>query len=299
MPALFFLYKFTLSDIFVCQLESMKKTIVWIIAVLITFFVVVFQLMMNSTYPLSIEVNTGKQLIQAELRRSYSGKSDCPVILTVRDIMVSGYMLYRIFPSDNSMSRIDFRREGDKLIARLPRQPLSGKLQYLVILERDKKVLDLNNGNPVVITYLGKVPLYLLVMHSLVILLTVLYSTLTGLYAGFGIISWKRMTFLVIVLLLGIVFFLQPLMHKYSLNQWWTCIPKSWELGDNKLLLSLMVWLVAAYYTVKKGWSALIILASFTSVFLFSVPHGFPGKEQNPATLEILMKNLLPLIQLF
>ncbi len=277
----------------------MKKAIAWIIALLITSSVVAFQLMMNSTYPVSVKINTGVRHIGLELRRSYSGKSDCPIILPIRDIRVGGYILYRVFPSDNPMTRIDFKREGDKLVAGLPVQPPSGKLEYRVVLERDKKVIEVNDGNPVVITFIGRVPLYLLMLHSLVILLTILYSTLTGLFAGFGVKFWKRMIFLVIVLLLGLVFFLQPLMHKYSLNQWWTALPQSWELGDNKLFLSLIVWIVAAYFTVKKGWAGWIVLASLISVFLFSVPHGFPGKQQDPATLDILIRNLLPLIQLF
>lgn len=276
----------------------MKKSISWFLAILITLSVAIFQFMMGSTYPLVTEINTGKQRIECELKRSYSGKTDCPVILPIGDIMVSGYILYRNYPSENTMSRIDFKREGDKLIAELPVQPPAGKLEYRVFIEREGTTIDVNEGKSVIIRFLGTVPIHILALHTLFIFLAMVYSTHTGILAGFGIKTYRLTTYLIVIILLGVVFLLQPLMHKYALNQWWTCLPNSWELGDNKLLLALIVWLISAYFILKKPRRGIVMLASIISLILFSVPHGFPGKEYEPATVEIFLRNIIPLIKL-
>jgi hypothetical protein len=277
----------------------MKKSISWFIAVLITLSVAVFQFIMGSTYPLVTEVNTGKQRIQCELRRSYSGNSDCPVVLPIRDITVSGYILYRIYPSENTMTRIDFNREGDRLKANLPKQPPSGKLEYRVFLIKEGTIIEVNEGKPVVIRFLGTVPLYILILQSLLIFLAILYSTLAGLFGCFGIKINQWRIYFIITLLLGVVFLLQPLMHKFTLNQWWTGIPVSLEPGDNKLLMALIVWVVAACLNLKKIRPGIVILASIISLILFSVPHSFPGSGLEPVTIEVFMKNFLPLVKLF
>ena len=197
----------------------MKKVIGWFITILIAFSVVGLQFIMESTYPLVIEVNTGKQRLQCELKRSYSGKSDCPVILPIGDILVSGYILYRNYPSETITSRIDFNREGDKLIAKLPKQPLSGKLEYRVFFEREGTSINVNEGKPFIIRFLGSVPLYIQVLLSLFIFFAILYITYSGFLAGFGIKTFRWMILLVVALLQGVLFIFQPLMHKYVLYQ--------------------------------------------------------------------------------
>jgi len=277
----------------------MKKEISWFAAILITFTIAIFQLIMGTANPLAVQVNTGKQLLQCELTRTYNGKTDCPIILPIGDIKVSGSILYRVYPSESKMSRIDFDREGDKLIANLPSQPPSGKLEYRVFLEREGTTIYVNEGKPVIIRFLGKVPIYILILQSILIFLAILFSNITGIYAGLGIKSFKWMIYLDILILLAVIFLLQPLMHKYALNQWWTCFPNSWEAGDNKLLIALMVWLVTAYFNLKKNRRGLVVIASIISIFMFSVPHGFPGFVHDPITLNSAMSNLLPLLQLF
>jgi hypothetical protein len=277
----------------------MKQSIGWFISIIITLSVAVFQFLMGKADPLATEVTIGKQRYQCELKRSFIGSSDCPVILPVRDITVSGYILFKKFPSDDDSFRIDFIRQGDKLVAKLPVQPPSGRLEYRIILEREGKSILINQDKPVIIRFLGKVPLTALILHGFFVLLTLLLITYAGILAAFGIKTYRGLIYLNVVLLLGVVFFLQPVVHKYSLNQWWTCLPNSWELSDNKLFFALIVWLLMAYYNFKKARRGLVIVSSIISILLFSVPHGFPGSTHEPVTMEIFLRNLRPLIQLF
>jgi hypothetical protein len=277
----------------------MKRAISWFLAVLITLTIAIFQFIMGTSYPIMTEVNTGKQHLNFELKRSYSGKTDCPVVLPVEDITISGYIYYRIYPSTDSTSRINLIREGDKLTARLPSQPPSGKLEYRIFLEKAGTVIPVNNGKPIIIRFLGSVSMTILVLQSIFILLTILFSNITGIFAAIDVKTYKVMIYPTVIFLACFVFILQPIMHKYSLNQSWTCWPLSWELGDNKILIALIVWLLVLYFNFKKSRRGLVVLASFLSIIILSVPHGFPGSEHDPINIQIVQRNLLSLLQLF
>jgi len=278
---------------------QMKKAIGWFIAILITFSVAIFQFIMGESYPLVTEANTGKQLLQFELKRSCTGETDCPIVLPIGDITVSGYVLYRIYPSDIKMSRIVFNREGDKLIAHLPVQPPAGKLEYRIFLERSGAIIDINQGKPVIIRFFGNVPLSVMIVYSLLIFLAILYSTLTGIFAGLGIKNYKWKMYFTVAALVGFVFLFQPLMHNYTLNQWWIGAPFNWELENNKILIVLIIWIFTAFYNFKKSRPGLVVIASFLSILLFSIPPGFPAMVHEPVTPKIVLRNLLLLLQLF
>ena len=277
----------------------MKRAISWFLAVLIALSIAISQFIMGTSYPIMTEVNTGKQHLNFELKRTSIGKTDCPVVLPVEDITISGYILYRIYPSTDSMSRINLIREGDKLTAKLPIQPPAGKLEYRIFLEKAGTVIPVNNGKPIIIRFLGSVPMTILVLQSLFILLAILFSNITGIFAAIGVKTYKGMIYPTVFFLTCVVFILQPIMHKYSLNQSWSCWPISWEAGDNKILIALIVWLLAMYFNFKKSLRGLVVLASFLSIFILSVPHGFPGLTHDPINIQIVQRNLLSLLQLF
>ena len=92
----------------------MKKEICWILALVLTFYLSVLQLIMSSTFPLDAEVNTGKQKFQIQLIRSFTGTTDCPIVLPIEDISVTGYILYHLNKDSVKNIRLDFKREGDK-----------------------------------------------------------------------------------------------------------------------------------------------------------------------------------------
>ena len=100
----------------------MKKEVSCLLAIVITAYIAILQLIMESTYPVVTEVNTGKQKISVQLIRSYEGDKDCPIILPVEDIAVKGYLMYNLKSDSVNQKKIDLKREGDKLIGYLPAQ---------------------------------------------------------------------------------------------------------------------------------------------------------------------------------
>jgi len=183
------------------------KSFIWIFAMLITIAAAYYQRVTGPTNPLKTEVNTGIQRFPVVFQRSYAGSTDCPVILQIPDIMVKGVLLYRKYPTYDEMTKVDLKREGDKLIAFLPNQPPAGKLEYRVDLEKDETPVKIGKGAPVVIRFKGEVPPVVLIIHILLMFLGMLFSNATGIYALLGIRSYKFLTVLTfVVLVIGVLF---------------------------------------------------------------------------------------------
>ncbi len=289
----------------------MKKEISWFLAIVITGYLAVLQLIMGSTSPILTEINTGKQKINIELIRSYSGESDCPIILPIQDIAVKGYLIYN-FKSDSlkyqrdsvkqerdsvKLERINLKREGDKLIGFIPGQIPSTEMEYRVFLEREKTEIVVNNSKPVLLKFKGQVPFYLIFLNGFLVVLVLLLSNLTGIFAVFGIKSYKWMIFLTVIAFLFLGFFISPLVQKYSLNIW-SSLPKTWNL-NSKIFSGSLVWLIALLFSLKKSYRIWPIFATLISIAIFLIPHQTAGEEPVKITFSILERNFIALLQLF
>lgn len=277
----------------------MMKSFVWIFALLITVSAAYYQRTTGPTRPFNTEVNTGIQRFHVEFMRSHSVSTDCPVILQISDITVKGVLLYRKYPSRDEMTKVELKREGDKLVAFLPSQPPAGKLEYRVDLEKDGAPVKIGNNAPVVIRFTGDVPKVILVIHILLMFLAMFFSNATGIFALLGIRSYKFLTVLTFAILLigGLVF--GPIVQKYAFNEWWTGIPFGWDLTDNKTLIAVLVWLMAIEMLRKKSAAVWVIIASLVTIAVFSIPHSLYGSQLDQETGKIIQGSILPFLQLF
>lgn len=275
------------------------KSFIWLFALLITLAAAYYQRTTGPTYPFKTEVNTGIHKFPMKFMRSHSGTTDCPVILQIPDISVKGVLFYRKYPSKNEMTKVDLRREGDKLVAVLPNQPPAGKLEYRVELEKDSKPLSIGSGVPVIIRFTGDVPKVILNIHILLMFLAMLFSNATGIYALFRINSYKFLAVVTLVVLAvgGLVF--GPIVQKYAFNEWWTGIPYGWDLTDNKTLIAILAWLLALFMIQKRRAAYWVIMASLVTIVIFSIPHSLYGSELNQETGKIIQGAMPPFLQLF
>jgi len=275
------------------------KSFIWLFAFLVTVAALYYQYTTGPTHPLKTEVDTGIQKFPLKLMRSHTGTTDCPVILQVPDITVKGVLLYRKYPTKDEMTKVDLRREGDKLVAEIPNQPPAGKIEYQVELEKEGTPLKINSGFPVIIRFTGDVPKAVLVTHILLMFLAMLFSNATGIFALFKINSYKFYAFVTFVILAagGLVF--GPIVQKYAFNEWWAGIPFGWDLTDNKTLIAILAWLLALLMIRKKGASYWVILASLITIVIFSIPHSLYGSQLDQETGKIIQGVILPFLKLF
>ena len=99
----------------------------------------------------------------------------------------------------------------------------------------DGQAIDLNDEKNVVIRFRGDVPAWALLPHVLMMVLTVIWSMATILFAISNIPAYKRTMGVTIIFLLIGGFILGPIVQKYSFGQFWTGWPLGEDLTDNKL----------------------------------------------------------------
>jgi hypothetical protein len=275
------------------------KSFIWIFAGLLTLAALYYQRQTGPSQPFTTEVNTGVQKFPIVFQRSHSGSTDCPVVIQISDITVKGVLLFRKYPGKDQLTRVELKREGDKLLATLPNQPPAGKLEYRVDLEKDGTHLKINSDIPILIRFTGDVPKVILVIHIILMFLAMFFSNATGVLALFRIRSYKFFTIVTFALLLvgGLVF--GPLVQKYAFNEWWAGIPFGWDLTDNKTLIAVLVWLMALEMLRKKNSAFWVIIASLVTIFIFSIPHSLYGSQLNVETGKIIQGAILPFLQLF
>jgi len=275
------------------------KSFIWILAGLITLAAGIYQRVTGPTQPFKTEVNTGIQRFPVVFQRSHSGITDCPVVLQISDITVKGALLFRKYPGKDEMTKVELKREGDKLTAFLPNQPPAGKLEYRLDLEKNGTPLVINNGIPVLIRFTGEVPEAILFVHILLMFLAMFFSNATGLLALFGVRSYKFFTYITFAILFtgGLIF--GPIVQKYAFNEWWSGIPFGWDLTDNKTLIAVMVWLMALEMIKKKHAAFWVVIAWAVTIIIFSIPHSLFGSQLNPETGKIIQGAILPFLQLF
>ena len=270
------------------------KSLLWILALILTLSAAVYQRVTGPTYPLKTTVNSGNQKYPIELMRSHSGTTDCPLILPIPDIAVKGVVAYRKYPTHDEMIKVDLKREGDKLIGSLPNQPPAGKLEYRVDLIKNGTSLKMGTDAPVVIRFTGDVPKFVLYTHILMMFSAMFFSNFSGLLALFKIRAFKSMAILTLIILFIGGFILGPTVQKYAFNEWWDGIPFGWDLTDNKTLIAILAWLIAIIMIRKSSARVWIVAASLVTIVIFSIPHSLYGSQLNQETGKIIQGNILP-----
>ena len=258
----------------------MKKTLLWVLAVIITLAAAVYQRMTGPTYSLKGAIDVGGREVAYRLDRSAENLKDCEVKVIVPDDSVTGFLEWRRFKTGDPRVEIQMVRKGEALVGTLLKQPPGGKLEYRVLLRKDGKEYSLTGDKPVVIRFKAAVPAAVLLPHILIMFLAMLFSTRAGLAALFREKSARTLVLVTLALLFLGGFILGPLVQKYAFGVFWSGAPLGFDLTDNKTLIAFLLWVAAAVAGRKgrpaRGW---IIAASVLTLIVFLIPHSLLGTE--------------------
>ncbi len=97
--------------------------------------------------------------------------------------------------------------------------------------------------------------------------------------------NYKWMLWATIVSLLLGGFVLGPLVQWYAFGVWWSSVPFGYDWTDNKVLVELMFWLVAAFLNRgqrRNRWS--VYVAGVVTLIVYFIPHSLFGSEYNYTT---------------
>jgi len=263
-----------------------KKIIFWVISVLITLSMAVYQRLTGPTHPERFQVELNGTNYKIQLPRSHNGTSDCEITIEVKDSVISGILLFKRFKINESYDTLLFNHKGDFLSAFLPGQPPAGKLEYLVELYDEEGQL-FKTTQPVIIRFKNIVPGYILIPHILFIFAAMLLSTLSGFYAAGNISSYRFYTGLTVILFLIGGMILGPVVQKYAFGEFWTGFPFGKDLTDNKALIATIFWIIAWAGNRRTNRRYLVILAALVNLVIGLIPHSVRGSELDYSTGEI------------
>jgi hypothetical protein len=270
----------------------MKKTLIWISAIIVTLATVTYQRMTGPTYPVEASLETGGQTVKASLPRSHGGEGDREIRIEVPDQETGGKIIFRRFKTGDPYDTIRMVRQGTALVGYLPHQPPAGKLEYRVVLIRDDIPQALNE-TPVVIRFKGDVPALVLIPHILFIFTAQLLSLVAGLYAVFRLGKYKMYGLLTVILLFTGGFILGPVIQKFAFGAYWTGFPSGGDMTDNKVLVAMVFWILAVVMNIRRDRPALALLAAVVFFLVNMIPHSMFGSELDYQSGEVMTGMIL------
>ncbi len=273
---------------------KLTSALLWALAVLITLACFTYQDKTGPTYPLEGELQTQQGLLQYKFLRSETIGTDLKImLLNPVPEGVSGHVQYRRFKSDDDWSTMpieagefDFTRRGrtesvEGMGAMLPSlQERAGKYEYFVYIDDGEgQPVSVTGDKPIYARYKAEVPTWVLILHILAIFASMAIAIRTLLEAIFdGNYKWMLWATIISLLIGGFV--LGPLVQWYAFGVWWSGVPFGYDWTDNKVLVELVFWLLAAFLNRgprRNRWS--VYLAGIVTLVVYFIPHSLFGSE--------------------
>ena len=258
----------------------MKKSVYWLLAVVITLVLSVYQRMTGPTHPKKVTVELNGEQYKMKLPRSGVQQDEKISIPAPRE--VTAQLHYRRYPTSDAYTTIDFSYTDGELQAVLPVQPVAGKLQYYITVDGK----DYPAEEPVVIRFRNDVPASILVPHILLMFASMLFAVYTFLL----VITrkpYRRWLWITTVTLFVGGFILGPMVQHAAFGPWWAGFPYGTDLTDNKTLLSFLCFLLALATLKWKYNKWVVSIAVLFMIAIFSIPHSAYGSEYDYAKQEL------------
>ena len=251
----------------------MRKWVCWLLAVIITLALSVYQRRTGPTNPKTVTIELNGENYQVKLPRS-GVQHDEIVSLKGLPSDAEAQIHYRRYPTSDGYTTVDFRWNGSELQASLPVQPVAGKLQYYLTVGE----VDYPADEPILIRFRNDVPAGILLPHILFMFAAMLFAIYTFLLVitRKKYSRWLKVT--TVTLFIG-GFILGPLVQHFAFGPWWTGFPFGTDLTDNKTLISFLFFLAAVATLKWKHNKWIVGLAVLVMIAVFSIPHSKKGSE--------------------
>jgi hypothetical protein len=266
----------------------MERTgVLWTLAVLMTLSSAAYQRLTGPTRPVRGEIRIEGEAITYTLLRSHETGSDARMHFRVPDPGIRGEIEWKRQRSGDEWKVAPLTRDGDELIAIVPRQPPAGKVAYQITLIDGRRERFALTEEPVVIRFKGVVPFGILLPHIAFMFTAMLLGTRAGLEALAQGAKARRLAVWTAGLLSAGGMVLGPIVQKYAFDAFWTGLPLGHDLTDNKTAVALLFWLLALWrgrnLEKARPW---IIVAAIVQLVVFLIPHSVLGSELDYTKME-------------
>lgn len=264
----------------------MKKVLLWMLAFLITIFVLVFQRLTGPTYPIRDSAELAGHKISYTLERSHITTEDYLIQIDAPE-NITGEAVYKRYKTGDPWTEVPLNRRNGTLAGRLPAQPPAGKLMYKIYLQSGESRISLSGKDPVIIRFKGEVPDTIVILHIITIFMAFLLSSRTGLEALRKEGRPRKLAYWTVAFLILGGFILGPLMQKFAFGAFWTGFPIGSDLTDTKTLVGLVGWIAALIKGKNeksaRRWS---LAAAILLLVVFMIPHSLMGSELDYSDLD-------------
>jgi len=264
----------------------------WMLAFVLTVAAAMYQELTGPTHPLRGRVSLAGHSVRYSLPRSHHGLGGAVVSVPSTSPDAGGILRYRRAKTDDPFTALVMQREGRVLYAELPHQPPAGHLEYVVELASGNETVHIPSARTAVIRYVGAVSLSVLIPHIVLMFIAMLLGVRAGLeaVADGSRLRWKGWATLAALVAGGMV--MGPIVQKQGFGAYWTGVPFGWDLTDNKVLVSVLVWIAACWVLgLRRGpvrpiarW--LSVLAAVVTLAVFTIPHSLQGSELDYSKLD-------------
>lgn len=271
-------------------MKKSKSVLLWLLALLLTLLLAVYQRLTGPTYPLKGKLADSGIEIKYKLYRSWTSYKPLPVRVAVSGKVVWLNLWYTRLPiSENKGIDVTMKKRGDIYEAEIPGQPAAGKVAYRIrgaTLASGAVYIPEMGRHPVVARFKGEVPAWLLIAHIIAMFAGMLLAFRTGLGALLRDGSRQRLVpwTLGVTFVGGLLF--GPMVQKYAFGAFWTGFPLGGDLTDSKTLFIVLIWLVAFFIRKKSRWWA--VLATILMVSVYLIPHSMLGSELDYRTGQVV-----------
>lgn len=154
--------------------------------------------------------------------------------------------------------------------------------KYEILLKVDDgsgRLVSVTGDRPVYARFKGHVPAWALVTHILAIFASMMLAIRTVLEAMIDG-DFRRLLYATIVSLLLGAFLLGPVVQWYAFGVWWAGVPFGYDWTDNKVLVSLAAWGIAAWTNRGRQRNrAAVYAAGVVTLLVYFIPHSVFGSE--------------------
>lgn len=259
--------------------DKAKNILLWIVAIILTLGLVLYQRSTGPTYPVRGEVTIDGEIIKYKLIRTFGGDQDALVEINTENKDITGSITLKRFKSFDEWTTNDMLKKDGKLVGVIPNQPPAGKIEYIITMHYEGKDFVLTD-DPVIIRFKGVVPLAVLSPHIFFMFISMLFALRVGLELFFRRVDTKYFTGVVLITLFFGGLILGPIVQKYAFDAYWTGWPFGHDLTDNKTLFVFIFWVIAWFVLRKKPqnrvWPLIAVLAM---ILVYSIPHSVLGSE--------------------
>ena len=260
----------------------MNKSVYWLLAIVITLVLSIYQRMTGPTYPKKVTIELNGECYQIKLPRSGVQHDEAVTLPAVADSVEAPQIHYRQYPTANDYTTVDFVWKDSAWQAPLPVQPVAGKLQYYITVCGKDYLKD----EPVIIRFRNEVPASILIPHILLMFAAMLFAVYTLMLVVTRKPYRKWLWITVSTLFVG-GFILGPLVQHAAFGPWWAGFPYGTDLTDNKTLISFLFFLAALATMKWKHNRWVVALAVLLMIAIFSIPHSAYGSEYDYTTQKI------------